>query len=68
MGCLKKNPGRSEGDLLETGRALGLRVALRLTPGKGSEPENFRGDLKRPFKARKMFWIDSAIGNGQNTG
>ena len=32
-------------------------MAFRLEPGKGSEPENFRGGLKRPLKTLRMFWI-----------
>ena len=44
----KKNLGRIEGDLLEAGRALRLRVTFRQEPEKGSEPENFREVRKDP--------------------
>ena len=43
LGCLKKNRGRIEGDILETGRVLRLREYFLLEPGKDSERESYRG-------------------------
>ena len=69
VGCLKKNPGRIKGDLLETGRALRLRVTFGLERGKGSERESFRGSEKILQGLKKCLdRSESAIEHGQNTG
>ena len=57
-GISEKEPRENEGDLVEAGRALRLRVAFRLEPGKGPEPENFRGRAEKTLEGpKKCFWI-----------